>query len=71
MRKNRENGFRSLKSLIMKKQKVIGVVCGGDGTVGWVLTEINQCKLYTENITFAILPIGSGNDFSRTLNWGS
>lgn len=47
------------------------VICGGDGTVVWVMSEVHDYGIDTENVVFSVIPIGSGNDFSRTLNWGS
>lgn len=38
MRKNKEKGFNKLKTLTDKGKKVISVVCGGDGTVMWVVS---------------------------------
>jgi diacylglycerol kinase (ATP) len=47
------------------------VICGGDGTVLWVIQEITDANIDTNYVTFGIIPIGTGNDFSRTLGWGS
>lgn len=46
------------------------LVCGGDGSVAWVLNTIHEMKL-DNKASVAICPIGTGNDLSRVMGWGA
>jgi len=43
------------------------VVCGGDGTAGWLLQAMAAKNM---NVPLGIIPLGTGNDLARTLGWG-
>jgi len=51
------------------------LVCGGDGTVGWLLNTVNKLmptlSSHAQLPVVAIFPLGTGNDLSRTLGYGS
>ena len=46
------------------------LVCGGDGSIGWVLTEMDKLNLHRKAVV-GVLPLGTGNDLSQVLGWGS
>lgn len=46
------------------------LVCAGDGSVSWVLSEMDRLSLHRQCQT-GVLPLGTGNDLARVLGWGS
>jgi diacylglycerol kinase (ATP) len=47
------------------------VIAGGDGTICSVLNYIKRIPEWSKiNPPAAVLPLGTGNDLSRSLGWG-
>ncbi|GIL44550.1 hypothetical protein Vafri_2081 [Volvox africanus] len=51
------------------RQRLRLLVCGGDGTIAWVMGVVKKLKLQPEP-PIAIMPLGTGNDLSRSFRWG-
>ncbi|XP_077223206.1 diacylglycerol kinase 4-like [Tasmannia lanceolata] len=54
------------------REKMRIMVAGGDGTVGWVLGSISELNEQNRGPIppVGIIPLGTGNDLSRSFGWG-
>lgn len=62
-----EDPVTALERFQMTGDNIRILVCGGDGTVGWVMNAAagRRCRM-----PIAVLPLGTGNDLSRSFGWG-
>ncbi|KAH7659792.1 Diacylglycerol kinase (ATP) protein [Dioscorea alata] len=54
------------------REKLRIMVAGGDGTVGWILGSLTELNLKNRAPVppIGIIPLGTGNDLSRSFGWG-
>jgi diacylglycerol kinase (ATP) len=67
------NGAKTTLKTLSTAQNLRIIVCGGDGTVQWVFSDIETLideGIFTIRPAVAILPLGTGNDLSRQFGWG-
>jgi diacylglycerol kinase (ATP) len=54
--------------LVLTRLRIL--VCGGDGTVSWIVSSLESMKLKRKWPPIALLPLGTGNDLARIHGWG-
>jgi len=68
---SRRDGFETVKRWSSENNRDVRIIiCGGDGTIPWVMSEVIAHQIDMTKVIFGILPIGTGNDFCRSLGWG-
>ncbi|KAL7669041.1 hypothetical protein ACOME3_009712 [Neoechinorhynchus agilis] len=66
----RDDGTSKAFEIYEPNESMRIIVCGGDGSVCWVLNEIDQ-RIGPYGPAVAVMPLGTGNDMARFLKWGS
>lgn len=56
-------------NVFKRLEKFQVLICGGDGSIGWVLSQMDKMNL-TAKTQVGVLPLGTGNDLSQVLGWG-
>lgn len=57
----------------LTRQNLRIIVAGGDGTVGWVLSSLGALRELSATHSVppvGVIPLGTGNDLSRSFGWG-
>jgi len=55
----------------LKKRALRIIVGGGDGSVSIIIEKMISFGINIEYTPIGVLPLGTGNDLSRVLGWGS
>ncbi|CAD7926595.1 unnamed protein product [Amoebophrya sp. A120] len=66
-------GFQHLKRVVEASSLDLPtriIVAGGDGTITWAVEEMDAHGIPSEQVLLGVKAFGTGNDFSRSYNWG-
>ena len=67
---NRDTSVDDLKSVLSDELSPVRIIiCGGDGTINWVINELIKHEVNLGKCLFGVIPIGTGNDFCRSIGW--
>eukprot|EP00400_MALV-I_sp_L67-5_P000329 gene329-1126_t len=55
---------------VAEEENLVVVVCGGDGSAGWIMDSISQTYPGL-HVPLGMLPLGTGNDLAQVLGWGA
>lgn len=68
----KKRGFQLLREALASNggAPIRLIVGGGDGTVMWADGEVEKHGVHSSQILYGIIPLGTGNDFSRVAGWG-
>jgi len=65
-----KKGLAILNDLIDSITEIKIIIGGGDGSVISFVEDMNQHIIQSQKCIFGIIPLGTGNDLSRSLNYG-
>jgi diacylglycerol kinase (ATP) len=66
-----DGGPRPILESFMVLSRLRLLVCGGDGTVSWIINTLEEMNIQGRHYPpIAILPLGTGNDLARIHGWG-
>lgn len=57
-------------ALVRNLEIVRIIICGGDGTAGWVMQAADRTGI-SQKCHIGMLPLGTGNDLARVFGWGA
>lgn len=67
------NSWKGLNKEVLYDPKLKIIVCGGDGTINWVVSMLKDFYGHDNDCfrpPLSVIPLGTGNDMSNMLGWG-